>query len=123
MNLLRALLLLRAPLATLALCALLSQQLVGLVLTASPAKASEAGFSLCLSGALPAEDGSGMVGAGFCPCTLHAGMALLPAPCPSLAAPMPSVAAAYGLARQALDCGRIPTGPPPARAPPITLHS
>ncbi|MBO6676883.1 MAG: hypothetical protein JJ908_16370 [Rhizobiales bacterium] len=116
---------LRAPLATLALCALLGQQMVGFVFTASPALAIESGFSLCLSGPPEADDDpKDMVsGASFCPCTLTVGLALLPPSSPLVVAPLLSSAALTFIPHARLLIDNGPTGPPPARAPPATLHS
>jgi len=125
MNVFAALTMLRQPLAALALCALLGQQMVGFVLTASPAMAIESGFSLCLSGAPTADDDpKDMIsGAGFCPCTLTGGHALLPPSTPLVEAPvMPALALSFAYSDRLLSDGP-PTGPPPARAPPATLHS
>ncbi|MFK7793678.1 MAG: hypothetical protein AB8B88_13530 [Devosiaceae bacterium] len=124
MNALRALLSLRQPIAALALCALLSQQLVGMVLTASPAMALEAGFSLCLSGPPPVDDDplSVVDGAGFCPCTLHS-MAGVLAPSPSPALPVFLAIHAQEPLAQTKWIGNPSTGPPPSRAPPFHLHS
>jgi hypothetical protein len=122
---LQTLLQLRAPLATLALCALLGQQMVGFVFTASPALAIESGFSLCLSGPPQADDDpKDMVsGASFCPCTLSVGLALLPPSSPMVDAPLASSAALTFSPQTSLLIDSPPTGPPPARAPPATLHS
>lgn len=125
MRLLQTLMQLRAPLAALALCALLGQQMVGFVLTASPALAIESGFSLCLSGPPTADDDpKDMISsAGFCPCTLSVGLAFLPPSAPLVAAPMaPTLVLGFAPQDSLLTDGP-PTGPPPARAPPATLHS
>jgi hypothetical protein len=125
MRFLQTLLYLRAPLATLALCALLGQQMVGFVFTASPALAIESGFSLCLSGPPQADDDpKDMVsGAGFCPCTLTVGLALLPPSSLLVDAPPISAVALTFTPQSNLITDSPPTGPPPARAPPATLHS
>lgn len=114
---------LRQPVVALALCALLAQQMVGFVLTASPVMAYEAGFSLCLSGSPPSSDDPlDMVsGAGFCPCTVQHGVGILPAQntveprirlVTQILLPLAPIRADTGLA----------TGPPPARGPPLALH-
>lgn len=113
-------LVLRAPLAALALCAILAQQLVGFVLTASPALAYESGFSLCLSGPPPADSDprDAAQSAGFCPCTLQ-GMAGLVSPAVAVAAPLAfeHTAPLPPAFRHLSDISD--TGPPPARAPPF----
>ena len=123
MHALRILLTLRRPLATLALCALLVQQMVGFVLAASPALAIESGFSLCLSGPPPADDDPfDMVdGAGFCPCTLQLVTGVLPPPVTVSEAPILEPDR-FALAGDSLHLAAPSTGPPPARAPPATLH-
>lgn len=125
MRLFAALTMLRQPLAALALCALLGQQMVGFVLTASPAMALESGFSLCLSGPPTADDDpKDMIsGAGFCPCTLTVGLALLPPSATLLAAPVKPWISLSFAHQDSLLTDSPPTGPPPARAPPATLHS
>ncbi|MEQ8656613.1 MAG: hypothetical protein RIC24_04795 [Hyphomicrobiales bacterium] len=125
MTVLRHLLDLRSPLATLALCALLGQQMVGYVLTASPAMALESGFSLCLSAPPGADDDpKDMVsGAGFCPCTLTVSLALLPPSTPLLETPLTSTHGLSFVPQDRLLSDGPPTGPPPARAPPKPLHS
>ena len=115
---------LRHPLAALGLCALLAQQVVGAVLTASPAMALESGFSLCLSGPPNAEDDPRdvVIGAGFCLCTLHLAAGLLPPDltpephnhCVQTALPSPGTQAPVEEARHQ-------NGLP--RAPPALLHS
>jgi hypothetical protein len=122
---LQTLLQLRAPLATLALCALLGQQMVGFVFTASPALAIESGFSLCLSGPPQADDDPKdlVIGAGFCPCTLTPGAALEPPSASSLDRPVEATLSTPFVQPDVLLTDNPPTGPPPARAPPATLHS
>ena len=124
MHAFRILLTLRRPLATLALCALLTQQMVGFVLTASPALAIESGFSLCLSGPPSADDDPfDMVdGAGFCPCTLQLVAGVLP---PSVTVSQPPLLEHERIASASdrLNLAAPSTGPPPARAPPAALHS
>lgn len=124
MNAFRILLTLRQPLAALALCALLAQQMIGFALTASPALAIESGFSLCLSGPPSADDDPFDLidGAGFCPCTLHMVMGVLP-PAPALSISMAVDNESFALASDTLNLVAASTGPPPARAPPATLHS
>lgn len=124
MSLLRALHHLKAPFVALAFCALLAQQMVGFVLTASPVLAYESGFSLCLSGPPPSSDDPLDLfgGAGFCPCTMQHVAGILPAqsnldPC----APTP-LAMVLPLAQTRADLG-LASGPPPARAPPFHLHT
>jgi hypothetical protein len=125
MRLIAAFTILRQPLAALALCALLAQQLVGFVLIASPAMALESGFSLCLSGPPGADDNPKDVigGAGFCPCTLTTSLALLSPSGPQIAAPETLLLALSFAAHGSLLFDSPPTGPPPARAPPAILHS
>lgn len=124
MNLLRALHHLKAPLVALAFCALMAQQMVGFVLTASPVMAYESGFSLCLNGPLDSDtDPLDMVGgAGFCPCTMQHVAGVLPTQCilePVASTPLRVV---LPLALTRADMGPT-TGPPPARAPPAHLHT
>ncbi|MEO0384958.1 MAG: hypothetical protein AAF234_15530 [Pseudomonadota bacterium] len=125
MRLFAALTMLRQPLAALALCALLGQQMVGFVLTASPAMAIESGFSLCLSGPpTPDDDPKDMIsGAGFCPCTLTVGLAFLLPPAPLIEASVTPLLGLSFASQDSLLTDGPPTGPPPARAPPATLHS
>lgn len=125
MRSLQTLLCLRGPLVALALCALLAQQVVGFVLTASPAFAIESGFSLCLSGPLDADDNPKDVvsGAGFCPCTLTSGLALLPPVAPLIAMPLVNADTLHVATHDRVLADSPPTGPPPARAPPANLHS
>lgn len=125
MSLLHAVHLLKAPLVAIAFCALLAQQMVGFVLTVSPAMAYELGFSLCLSGPPPSgEDPVDIAvhGAGFCPCTMQHAVGLL-----SVAE---TVERTHYLPFHTLLPSSKPgvsqvsiTGPPPARAPPLRLHS
>lgn len=113
---------LRQPLVALALCALMAQQMVGFVLTASPAMAYESGFSLCLSGPLPSSDDPLDVvgGAGFCPCTMQHVAGVLPTQ--SSVEPV-ALTLAKSLTPAAITRPdrRLTTGPPPARAPPLHL--
>jgi len=124
MKALSTILLLRAPLAALALCAILAQQVVGLVLTASPALAYESGFSLCLSTPPPVESDprDAVQGAGFCPCTLQM-MAALSVPAVLVAAPatFEHITLLPPASRHLSDISD--TGPPPARGPPTILHT
>lgn len=124
MNALRALIDLRHPLAALAICALLAQQLVGVVLNASPAMALESGFSLCLSGPPSAdEDPLSIVdGAGFCPCTITGLAGILPA-ASLIAEPVWQNRQNVLPTPAFIGISLLRTGPPPARAPPLTLHS
>lgn len=124
MSLSRLTLQLRHPFVALALCALLAQQMVGFVLTASPVMAYEAGFSLCLNGPLESDtDPLDMVGgAGFCPCTMQHVAGVLPTQCilePVASTPLRVV---LPIALTRADMGPT-TGPPPARAPPVHLHT
>lgn len=115
---------LRQPLVALALCALMAQQMVGFVLTASPAMAYESGFSLCLSGPLDSDtDPLDMVGgAGFCPCTMQHVAGVLPTQCVPEAVASSPLRVVLPIALTRADMG-LTTGPPPARAPPIHLHT
>lgn len=114
---------LRQPFVALALCALLAQQMVGFVLTASPAMAYESGFSLCLSGPLSSGDDPLDIvgGAGFCPCTMQHVAGVLPAQSAVEPAVPPRAELFIPVAQTRADMG-LTTGPPPARAPPANLH-
>ena len=120
----RTLVRLRHPLAALGLCALLAQQVVGAVLTASPAMALESGFSLCL-GDPPDGDGDprdGLIGAGFCPCTMQLVTGILASDL--IVRPQGPVLGdglSWTVAETALEHARHQRGLP--RAPPPLLHS
>lgn len=115
---------LRQPIVALALCALLAQQMVGFVLTASPVMAYEAGFSLCLSGPPPSNDDpvdAVVSGAGFCPCTMQHVAGVVPTQGAVEPITLAPADAFLPLALTRADMG-LTTGPPPARAPPVLLH-
>ncbi len=124
MSLTHALRSLKHPFVALALCAVLAQQLVGVVLAASPVLAAESGLSICLGAssdtADPQSDAAG--DPAFCPCTLT-GLAVLEPPQPSITVPGLVSSASSLPANRALLWQAEATGPPPARGPPLTLHS
>ncbi|MEM6381147.1 MAG: hypothetical protein AAF739_00600 [Pseudomonadota bacterium] len=112
---------LRGPLVALALCALCAQQLVGFVLVASPAMADDLAWTLCLSSSDSDQPGEkGLVSAELCDCIMHQTGAIL-------SSGDPAVLVALGLAKQQSPLigerpiGIYPTGPPPARGPPVFL--
>ncbi|MEM6713073.1 MAG: hypothetical protein AAF590_12440 [Pseudomonadota bacterium] len=126
MRWLATLLELRRPLAALALCALIAQQFVGVVLTASPVMAEASGFSICFTGEadrdLDVDGERDAHGFGFCSCTLQIAAGLLPL----------SLGASFYLDSEHLTPLRTAPdgviharahGPAPARAPPGVPHT